>query len=291
MTKRVATKLNPSRFEMNLPAADSVTKPPAPTKQSKLGKLSKLGQASERIKDVRDAKRAVTYMGRVEESANDMEAIDKLESVFLNIDASLQSDLRRDTLQVAQAMHEAGKKGDRVATLLMNGPEFVETFFGAARVGGVIVALNWRLVADELSFVLTDSGASTMVFGSAFTEVVAELHGRGSDGTQVNRWIHVGDADACPDFAEQYDEVVNRASSDAPESNASLSSPTAPNSRAAIAAPRTGSGHNARPSASNTTEISNPVPPNPPTLSLARAENSPNSASSDHLLGSWNGAS
>ena len=42
MTKRVATKLNPSRFEMNLPAADSVTKPPAPTKQSKLGKLSNL---------------------------------------------------------------------------------------------------------------------------------------------------------------------------------------------------------------------------------------------------------
>ena len=54
-------------------------------------------------------------------------------------------------------------QGDRVATLLMNGPEFVETFFGAAKVGGVIVALNWRLVADELSFILTDSGASTLV--------------------------------------------------------------------------------------------------------------------------------
>ena len=66
-------------------------------------------------------------------------------------------------------------QGDRVATLLMNGPEFVETFFGAAKVGGVIVALNWRLVADELSFILTDSGASTLVFGTAFNEVVAEL--------------------------------------------------------------------------------------------------------------------
>ena len=68
--------------------------------------------------------------------------------------------------RVANAMTDAGVEiGDRVATLLMNGPEFVETFFGTAKVGGVIVALNWRLVADELSFILTDSGATTLVFG------------------------------------------------------------------------------------------------------------------------------
>lgn len=123
--------------------------------------------------------------------------------------------------QVANALVAGGlEKGDRVATLLMNGPEFVETFFGTAKVGGVIVALNWRLVADELSFILTDSGASTMVFGSAFAEVVGELHARGTDGTQVTRWIHVGDADACPDFAEQYDDMLGGASSHAPESDA-----------------------------------------------------------------------
>src|SRR5438309_2215592 len=50
------------------------------------------------------------------------------------------------------------RKGDRVATLLMNGPEFVETFFGGAKIGAVIAPLNWRLVADELAFILADSG-------------------------------------------------------------------------------------------------------------------------------------
>ena len=59
------------------------------------------------------------------------------------------------------------EKGDRVATLLMNGAPFVETFFGAAKVGGVIVALNWRLVADELSYILLDSGAEILIFGTA----------------------------------------------------------------------------------------------------------------------------
>ena len=85
-------------------------------------------------------------------------------------------------------------KGDRVATLLMNGPEFVETFFGSAKVGGVTVALNWRLVTDELAFILEDSGAETLVFGDAFTEVVCELHERGAEGSRVKSWIHVGDA-------------------------------------------------------------------------------------------------
>ncbi|MEE2663886.1 MAG: long-chain fatty acid--CoA ligase [Myxococcota bacterium] len=101
--------------------------------------------------------------------------------------------------------------GDRVATLLMNGPEFVETFFGAARIGGVIVALNWRLVADELSFILTDSGANTLVFGSEFSEVVRELHSRGAEGTQVQRWIHVGEAANRPEFAVGYEELLTRA--------------------------------------------------------------------------------
>ncbi len=107
--------------------------------------------------------------------------------------------------------------GDRVATLLMNGPEFVETFFGAAKVGGVIVALNWRLVADELSFILTDSGSSVMIFDSAFTPVVSELHERGTDGTQITRWIHVGDAADRPAFAEGYEDLLAAASAHEPD--------------------------------------------------------------------------
>ena len=42
------------------------------------------------------------------------------------------------------------KPGDRVGLLLMNSVEFMEAFFAIAKVGGVVVPLNWRLVADEL---------------------------------------------------------------------------------------------------------------------------------------------
>jgi len=108
------------------------------------------------------------------------------------------------------------QRGERVATLLMNGSEFIETFFGAARVGGVVVALNWRLVADELSFILTDSGATTLIFGSAFTEVVSELHSRGTESTQIHNWIHVGEAAERPTFAVGYEDLLAHASVDEP---------------------------------------------------------------------------
>jgi acyl-CoA synthetase (AMP-forming)/AMP-acid ligase II len=99
---------------------------------------------------------------------------------------------------------------------LMNGAPFVETFFGAAKVGGVIVALNWRLLADELSFILLDSGAETLIFGTAFSEVVADLHARGLEGTSVKTWVHVGEAEDRPDFAVAYEDILAAASEEEP---------------------------------------------------------------------------
>jgi acyl-CoA synthetase (AMP-forming)/AMP-acid ligase II len=70
--------------------------------------------------------------------------------------------------RVAHVLTERGLvKGDRVAVLLPNCHQFVEIFYGAARAGLVVVPLNWRLVADELAFMLRDSGATVLVAGSA----------------------------------------------------------------------------------------------------------------------------
>jgi O-succinylbenzoate-CoA ligase len=120
--------------------------------------------------------------------------------------------------RLANALVDSGlAKGDRVATLLMNGHEFVEVFFGTAKVGGVVVGLNFRLVADELSFILTDSGSETLVFGSQFADLATELHARGAQGTKVRRWIHVGDAADRPDFAIGYEDMLANATADEPE--------------------------------------------------------------------------
>ena len=70
-------------------------------------------------------------------------------------------------------------KGERVGLLLMNSAEFMEAYFGLAKIGAVVVPLNWRLVADELEFILKDSGTTRLIFGEEFIDTVADLHGRG----------------------------------------------------------------------------------------------------------------
>lgn len=95
---------------------------------------------------------------------------------------------------MCHALADAGvSKGDRVALLMFNGSEFVECFYAIAKLGAVTVPLNWRLVADELAFILKDSGAGTLVFGSEFAEAAADIHGRGAEGSDIARWIEVGD--------------------------------------------------------------------------------------------------
>ena len=105
--------------------------------------------------------------------------------------------------RVANAFAAAGAgKGERVGLLLMNGAEFLEAYLALAKIGAVVVPLNWRLVADELEFILKDSGATRLVFDDAFAATAAELQGRG-ERTDVKHWLQVTDADPAP-FAEDY---------------------------------------------------------------------------------------
>jgi fatty-acyl-CoA synthase len=53
--------------------------------------------------------------------------------------------------------------GDRVGALLYNSLEYLGFYFGAARVGAVVVRLNWRLAAAELRFAIEDAGCRALV--------------------------------------------------------------------------------------------------------------------------------
>lgn len=103
--------------------------------------------------------------------------------------------------QVCAGLSELGlKKGDRVALLAYNGHEFVESFFGPAKAGLVVMPLNWRLTADELAFILQDGGAKAIIYHADFKPVVEQLRAMGTD---LQHWIQIdGDtADGSLDFA------------------------------------------------------------------------------------------
>ncbi|NRA01524.1 MAG: long-chain-fatty-acid--CoA ligase [Myxococcales bacterium] len=128
------------------------------------------------------------------------------------------AELNERSNRVANALRELGvKKGDRVAFLLMNSVEFFESFFAVAKIGAINVPLNWRLVPDELAFILKDSGATALLYGEEFADAVLDLHGRGAEGTDISKWIHVGEDEARGEFSKSYSELTDAASTDEPE--------------------------------------------------------------------------
>jgi len=85
------------------------------------------------------------------------------------------------------------RKGDRVACLLSNRPEFYFTFLAVARLGAVFVPVNGRLAAAEAQHVITDSGAGVLVTESA--------HGKVATALQAATDLTLLDVDALPDKA------------------------------------------------------------------------------------------
>jgi fatty-acyl-CoA synthase len=62
------------------------------------------------------------------------------------------------------------RKGDRVGLYMTNHPEWVITFFGIARMGGVIVPMNTRYRSQEVAYILNNCGAAGLIMGSRFAK-------------------------------------------------------------------------------------------------------------------------
>lgn len=80
-------------------------------------------------------------------------------------------------------------RGDRVAILLQNCSEYVETYFGAAKAGAIVVPLNTRLNAKEYDKYLEITVPSALVTGEQFQDVTAKI---GHGGPIVRQVISVG---------------------------------------------------------------------------------------------------
>ena len=55
------------------------------------------------------------------------------------------------------------RRGDRVAVLMTNRPEFLESVLAASAIGAIAVPVNFRLAPAEAAYILQDSGASLVV--------------------------------------------------------------------------------------------------------------------------------
>ncbi len=97
-------------------------------------------------------------------------------------------------------------RGDRVALIAPNSPEFVVTVFAATKIGMVVVPVNHMLKASEFEYILNDAGISLLVTSESFAREVGELHSR-VPGLRKTVWI-----DRAPQIDERnivFDEVCD----------------------------------------------------------------------------------
>jgi fatty-acyl-CoA synthase len=67
------------------------------------------------------------------------------------------------------------ERGDRVAILSLNRPDYLVLLYACARLGAMLVPLNWRLAVPEQLFILADAGIKLLVLEEAFAAVLDPL--------------------------------------------------------------------------------------------------------------------
>lgn len=85
------------------------------------------------------------------------------------------SELDDRVTRLANALSARGiGHGDRVAVLGYNSIELVESWLAVLRLGAIAVPVNFRMVADEIAYVLADSGAAAVLADVALAPTVEE---------------------------------------------------------------------------------------------------------------------
>ena len=116
-------------------------------------------------------------------SLNPVSFLDRSAFVYPDKPAVVYGDTRYTYAQfnervnkLASALQNVGvRKGDRVAFLVPNIPPMLEGHYGPMRLAATLVAINIRLSAREVAYILNHSGARVLVFDSEFAPTVREI--------------------------------------------------------------------------------------------------------------------
>jgi len=114
--------------------------------------------------------------------------------------------LDAESNQVAQALLAAGvEPHDRIGIFGRNSAEYFALLFGAAKVNGVLVAVNWRLAPPEVAYVLNDARVKVLVIDEEFADYLPKMNletsplvvviGSDSDLRTYRDWVDAQPAD------------------------------------------------------------------------------------------------
>ncbi len=131
------------------------------------------------------------------------------------------SDFYQRTNRLANALLGLGvEKGSRVAIMERNSYQYLELFYAVAKIGAVLVLVNWRLKGKELFYILNNSEARSIVFGEEFYPILQEIQpelpqlknhiviGKKLEGTEQYDMLVENPVDTPPSLKTQKDDVV-----------------------------------------------------------------------------------
>ncbi|WP_050613860.1 fatty acid--CoA ligase [Bacillus testis] len=123
---------------------------------------------------------------------------------------------------LANALKKEGVgKGDRVSVFLYNREEIASVYFACAKIGAVFNPINFRLMAEELAYILEDAAPKVLLFEQALEPVVSSIEQRfghisfwNCDETAISYaasyWDHIRMKDLSPlaDTVEETDDYA-----------------------------------------------------------------------------------
>lgn len=110
-------------------------------------------------------------------------------------------------------------RGDRVAILSLNRPDYLVLLYACARLGAMLVPLNWRLAVAEQLFILSDASVKVLVLEQAFAAVLPSL----ADKLPDARVIALDFTPPAP--GQTFDALLARASGDGRNPHTDLACP------------------------------------------------------------------
>ena len=120
-------------------------------------------------------------------------------------------DLNGRVNRLSRALKGIGiRSGDRLSILSVNCVEYVETIMAAAKLGAILVPLNWRLTPTELAFIIEDSGAETLLFHPDLLETANGLR----DKAGLKHRVVIGREEM--GGAEAYEQLLEPQTDDEP---------------------------------------------------------------------------
>jgi fatty-acyl-CoA synthase len=119
----------------------------------------------------------------------------------------------------AALRHELGiGEGDRVAHLGLNSPDLLALFFACARIGAMIVPLNWRLTPAEHAYQIGDAAPTALLVEPEYWDHVGRIR---SQFEQLRYVAYRGSADPGPGWLD-YDAILAASAPISPDAKRDL---------------------------------------------------------------------